>query len=394
MSRGPRRIASYQRKHEVRLSLCMIVKNEAETLEKCLSLARPHVDEIVVVDTGSTDGTQEIARRYADVYDEIEWPDSFSVARNHSFDLASGDYILVLDGDEYIESADAWRQVHRVLRQTDLAVVMLPVRNLLGPNQVVAADRMWQERILRNDPRLRYIGRVHNQIQEAIQQFMAATGTHLGRAEAEIVHTGYAHAEERMKQKYEPRMKLLKAEYYNPRSPMYRAYYGYQLGVAYYVLQQYEEALDVFCEIDYAQLNQPNAFYSHLLAAQCALKLNRAPVALAHCNQMLSLSRVEPVAYFITGLALLMARQVGDGILMLLEAFDINDAGNLQVRFVMNPRQMFKTLARVCGQVGLHDHQKVFGALHEKETYNPQIVRALVSSLKTGIVKAEYEAAA
>ena len=90
------------------LSLAMIVKNEAEHLEKCLSTARPHVDEIVVVDTGSTDGTQAIAQRYADVFEEIEWPDSFSVARNHSMDKASGDYILILDGDEHIPDDEQW----------------------------------------------------------------------------------------------------------------------------------------------------------------------------------------------------------------------------------------------------------------------------------------------
>ena len=93
------------------LSLAMIVKNEAEHLEQCLSTARPHVDEIVVVDTGSTDGTQEIAQRYADVFDEIEWPDSFSVARNYSMDKASGDYILILDGDEHIPDEEQWRKL-------------------------------------------------------------------------------------------------------------------------------------------------------------------------------------------------------------------------------------------------------------------------------------------
>ncbi|MFQ5572041.1 MAG: glycosyltransferase, partial [Rhodothermales bacterium] len=128
----------------------MIVKNEAETLEKCLSLARPHLEEIVIVDTGSTDGTREIAQRYADIYDEIEWPDSFSLARNHSLNLATCEYLLILDGDEYIPEAQHWKRIRKCLRQRDIAAAQLPIRNLLRDDQIVAADRIWQERILWN----------------------------------------------------------------------------------------------------------------------------------------------------------------------------------------------------------------------------------------------------
>lgn len=390
MRTGPRRIRPRRPAGAVRLSLCMIVKNEAETLEQCLRLARPHVDEIVVVDTGSTDGTQDIARRYADVYDEIEWPGSFSDARNHSFDLASGDYILVLDGDEYIEGDDAWQAIRNTIAGGGIVCVVLPVRNILPSNQIVAADRMWQERVLRNHPMIRYMGRVHNQIQESVLAYARKTGEQIVQAEAEIMHTGYAHAPERMRQKYEPRVKLLVEEYTNPRSEIYRAYYGFQLGVVYYVLQQYEEALAVLGEIDYAKLNAHNGFYAHLLGAQSALKLNNAAAALVHCDRMLKLSRTEPIAYHTTGLALLLAGKIGDGMLMLLEAASMADAGGMHVRFVVNTHHMLQLLARVCGKANLKDHQKAFAALAAQPSYNPQLVQALLRSLKTGIVMASH----
>lgn len=376
-----------------KLSLCMIVKNEAENLEKCLSLARPFVDEMVIVDTGSTDGTQDIAQRYADVYDEIEWPDSFSIARNHSFDLATCEYILILDGDEYIEDPQHWRRIRKALRQRNMAAAQLPVRNLLRDDQIVAADRIWHERIVRNHPQLRYFGRVHNQIQDAIAQYMNRTGQVLKRIRAEVVHTGYALSQDRMKEKYKPRLHLLLEEYENPRTEELRAYYGYQLGVAYYILKDLEKAARVFNEINYDYLIPQNAFYTRMLAAQTAISLQDAPLALVHCNAMFSLYTNEPIAYYTTGLAFLLHGQVGDGMLMLLEAFEVNEQDRTAIRFLLNPLQLLHILHKVCTRAGLHDHGTAFRKLYEQKNYDARLVKRLVASLKTGIVLSERNAA-
>lgn len=367
----------------------MIVKNEAATLERCLRLARPHVDEVVVVDTGSTDGTREIARRYADVFDEIAWPDSFAAARNHSFDFATCDFILWLDGDEYLPEERHWRRLRKALRGSDVAGIQLPVRNLMPEGQILASDRLWMERLVRNDARLRFTGRVHNQIQEALVSYLQQTGRRLIRVEAEVIHTGYALPREQMKEKYRTRLHLLRAEYVRPRSERHRAYYGYQLGVIHYVLEAFDAAAAVFGEIDYGYLTPENAFYAHMLAAQSALKTENAPMALVHCNRMLTLDRSEPVAYYTTGLALLSARKVGDGLLMLMEAFNINEGRQRSVRFALNPRELLRMLARICTRVGLARHAVAFEALAAEEEYRPESVQALITSLKTGIVLAE-----
>ena len=80
----------------------MIVKNEEAFLEKCLLSVQGLVDEIVIVDTGSTDKTKEIALKFTSKVYDFEWCDNFAAARNESLKYATGDWILVLDADEVI----------------------------------------------------------------------------------------------------------------------------------------------------------------------------------------------------------------------------------------------------------------------------------------------------
>lgn len=88
------------------ISACMIVKNEEEFLPNCLNSIKDVVDEIIIVDTGSTDNTVTIAKEFKAKVHHHTWNDSFSEARNHCLNHASGDWILQIDADEELEQAD------------------------------------------------------------------------------------------------------------------------------------------------------------------------------------------------------------------------------------------------------------------------------------------------
>ena len=91
----------------VRLSQCMIVKNEEKNIEKALSWAKGYAFEQIVVDTGSTDRTIEIAERMGAKVFHFKWIDDFSAAKNYALDQASGDWIAFLDADEYMSAEHA-----------------------------------------------------------------------------------------------------------------------------------------------------------------------------------------------------------------------------------------------------------------------------------------------
>lgn len=87
----------------ITISLCMIVKNEELVLERCLDSLKDLMDEIIIVDTGSTDNTKQIADKYTDKVYDFKWIDDFSAARNYSFSKATMDYIYVADADEILD---------------------------------------------------------------------------------------------------------------------------------------------------------------------------------------------------------------------------------------------------------------------------------------------------
>ena len=125
----------------ITVSLCMIVKNEEKILDRCLSTVADLVDEIVIVDTGSTDATKEIARRYTEKIYDFQWIDDFSAARNFAFSRAQMDYIYSADADEVLseENRERFRQLKETLLP-EIEVVQMKYGNQLQYGTVYNFD--------------------------------------------------------------------------------------------------------------------------------------------------------------------------------------------------------------------------------------------------------------
>lgn len=166
------------------LSASLIVRDESKFLADCLESITGIVDEIVVVDTGSVDGTPDIARSFGATVVAHEWNDHFAEARNVSLDLANGEWILYIDADERLVGADR-SDVEKLL--TDAPEVAF--RILLQPYLDSTTYREY--RLWRNDPRIRFDGIIHEKVVPAIHKVSEEDGRPIGLADLKLVHYGY-----------------------------------------------------------------------------------------------------------------------------------------------------------------------------------------------------------
>jgi len=145
----------------VSISLCMIVKNEEDVLARCLDSAAELVDEIIIVDTGSTDRTREIAARFTDKIFDFPWQDDFAAARNESFSHAAMDYCLWLDADDVLLEEDQEKFLAlKAGLDSSVSVVMAPYHTGFDENGRVTFS-YYRERLIKNRAGMRWIGAVH-----------------------------------------------------------------------------------------------------------------------------------------------------------------------------------------------------------------------------------------
>lgn len=146
------------------LSLCMIVKNEEDVLERILLQAKRFADEIIIVDTGSTDSTIEIAKRHTDKVFEFKWENDFSKARNFAFSLGSCDYLMWLDADDYITDANV-EKIQKLKQSTKDIDIYLCKYNMDFDTDNHPHLTFNRERILKRERNFKWQGVVHEVIQ-------------------------------------------------------------------------------------------------------------------------------------------------------------------------------------------------------------------------------------
>ena len=151
----------------VTISLCMIVRDEEAVLSRCLDSVCGLVDEIIIVDTGSSDDSKAIAERYTENVFDFEWIDDFSAARNASFERAVSDYCLWLDADDVLLPPDREKFARlKAELDGDADIVMLPYHVGFDERGNVSFS-YYRERIVKNSPDYRWKGAVHEAIAPA-----------------------------------------------------------------------------------------------------------------------------------------------------------------------------------------------------------------------------------
>lgn len=260
------------------LSATLIVKNEAKHLEECIRSVQPVADEVIVVDTGSTDDTVAIARRMGARVSTFEWCDDFSAARNHALSLAQSTWCLWIDADERLDPS-SYGAVLSALVRPHFGGFTIEIVNYLG--QSASGEQLVHRpcRLFRNLPDVRFEGRIHEQITPSLKRL----GLPVALLEARLLHFGYLQSEVEAKQKHERTVALLRAALEeNPNDDFQQ----FNLANAHYTAGEFEEALPWYEKmaegIPKGAVHGQFAFQSW---AQSLCQLQRYEDALAVCDR-------------------------------------------------------------------------------------------------------------
>ena len=215
---------------EMTVSLCVIAKNEERTIQYCLNSVQTLVQEIILVDTGSSDATANLAKKAGAKVYNFAWKDNFAAARNFSLTKATKDWILVLDADEVLEYVNP-QDFQDLLRNNQVEGYYLQFINNLGKEQGIFSDKA--VRLFRNNSLYRFRSSIHEQVAASILEHNNGQG--LAESSLTIVHSGYTEEEIRAKNKHQRNMTIIKKELANKPDEPFLLY-----SLAHEYLQQHQ----------------------------------------------------------------------------------------------------------------------------------------------------------
>ncbi|MGI6084069.1 MAG: glycosyltransferase [Acetivibrionales bacterium] len=193
----------------MKISTCLIVKNEEENISRCLESIKTVSDEIIVVDTGSTDNTVEIARSLGARVYFYEWDNNFSNAKNYALDKATGDWIIFLDADEYFDEKTSKNLAHvlnRINNNKAYDAILFKMYHTEGCNGRIISENP-TVRAFRGHNKIRFFGAVHEQPLNKGNTLYAANITDYSLV---VYHTGYSSV--LLPEKINRNLKILKDE--------------------------------------------------------------------------------------------------------------------------------------------------------------------------------------
>ena len=308
------------------ISLCMIVRNEAQYLDACLKSVNGVADEVIVVDTGSTDSTVEIASSHGAKIVTHAWDNDFSSARNVALESAVGDWILVLDADEEL-SEKSREKIRGLVKASRADGVEIIVRSEMPETDVLKYEDMGIVRLFRNRSAYRYQMPVHEQIRGSIEK----SGGKIERSDLVILHHGYSRklvqgAVDRGARNLEILRRALSRSENDP-------YLHYQTGVTLMSMGRKEEAyaeMKKVLGLDYVGMGSAILERLFMKMSQLALESNENDNAISYANRCLDYNPTNGIAMYVAAVGLLSMNEITEGYQMLLRIRE-NGGGNLRL---------------------------------------------------------------
>jgi len=271
------------------LSVSMIVKNEECFLEECLNSVKNVADEIVIVDTGSTDNTVLIAEKFGAHIFHYEWNSDFSAARNFALSKTTGDWALYIDADEKI-APESIKEIEKIKTSKDKKGYFCTVKSLDSGNN--RDNSMRYVRLFRNIQGAEFRGKVHEQISASLKE----NGVELADSDILIIHEGYNISEEEKRKKAERNLSLLIKEYEKNKSD----YYAFQLACTYSILNDREKSAKYYKIAAKSNiLSKSIRAESYSSLALNALKAYNPAAAGEYIAESIELNREQPFSYLL-----------------------------------------------------------------------------------------------
>ncbi len=218
------------------ISLCMITKNEEKNIKRCLDSVKDIVDEIIIVDTGSTDNTINIAKSYTDKIYSHTWNFDFSEARNKSLEKATKDWILVLDADEYITKSESIK-LKKLITSSNYEAIFFKLQNIVD-NKIIGDAVVL--RAFKNNPLYKFKNKIHEQIIFSIEENNKQNM--IFPSDIKILHFGYDPSLCDLTQKTKRNIDIL--ENYNDQDK--DGYFYYSLGNEYSRIKDIPKSLQMY----------------------------------------------------------------------------------------------------------------------------------------------------
>lgn len=260
------------------LSLCMITKNEEKNIKRCLESVKNIVDEIIIVDTGSTDNTIEIAKSYgANIYN-YDWNNDFSEARNISLEKATKDWIIVLDADEELPYEEGLK-LKNTINTSKMEGLFLRLDNIIEDKNLGDAVVL---RVFKNNPNYRFRGKMHEQVIFSIEE-VSGNGK-IQPTNIKIIHYGYDPNVCDIDKKKKRNLSILESYPEEDRD----GYFYYSLGNEYARIRDYNKAIDTYNKaLDYTKANYKDTMPSYL--SYLVINLSKSYSALKKYKEAISI---------------------------------------------------------------------------------------------------------